>query len=66
MRNILNYKALVLTVGLNAQVIKDVGRILKKLRIFLSGLAIMSFLIVLIGENVINVSRKRMMLSLYE
>ena len=66
MRNILNYKALVLTVGLNAQVIKDVGRILKQLGIFLSGLAIMSFLIVLIGVNVINVSRKRMMLSLYE
>ena len=63
MRNILNYKVLVLTVGLNVQVLKDVGRILKKLGIFLSGLAIMSFLI---GVNVINVSRKRIMLSLYE
>ena len=63
MRNILNYKVLVLTVGLNVQVLKDVGRILKKLGIFLSGLAIMSFLI---GVNVINVFRKRIMLSLYE
>ena len=66
MRNILNYKALVLIAGLNVQVLKDVGHILKKLEIFLSGLAITSFLIVLIGENVINVARERMILSLYE
>lgn len=53
MRNILNCKALVLTVGLNIQVLKDVGRILKKLETFLSGLVIMSFLIALIEDNAI-------------
>lgn len=53
MRNILNCKALVLTVGLNIQVLRDVGLILKKLETFLSGLVMMSFLIALIEDNVI-------------